>query len=107
MTKHAHRNLKNLILLPAVLALLAGWCTSASAQLASGPWPMFRHDLSHSALSPYHDPTPTGTAWTRSVGGGLSSPVIASDGTIYIGGSGSLYALNSNGTVKWTRNINS
>lgn len=107
MTKYAHGNLKNLILLPAILALLGGWCASASAQLASGPWPMFRHDLRHSALSPYHDPTPTGTAWTRSVGGGLSSPVIASDGTIYIGGSGSLYALNSNGTVKWTKNINS
>jgi outer membrane protein assembly factor BamB/peptidoglycan/xylan/chitin deacetylase (PgdA/CDA1 family) len=107
MTKRAHGNLRNLILLLSIFALLVGWCTSASAQLASGPWPMFRHDLRHSALSPYPDPTPTGTAWTRSVGGGLSSPVIASDGTIYIGGSGSLYALNSNGTVKWTRSINS
>lgn len=107
MTEYAHRKLKCLILLSVVLALLAGWCTSASAQLASGPWPMFRHDLRHSALSPYHDPTPTGTAWTRSVGGGLSSPVIASDGTIYIGGNTFLYALNSDGTVKWTRNINS
>lgn len=92
---------------PGLSQTSAGLQVTPVTQLASDPWPMFRHDLRHSALSPYHDPAPSGTAWTRSVGGGLSSPTIGRDGTIYIGGSGSLYALNSNGTVKWTRNINS
>lgn len=96
-----------MILLPIILGLLAGWCPAGWAQLASSPWPMFRHDLRHSGVSPYHDPTPGGTVWSSNIGNGLSSPVIASDGTIYISGSYALCALNSNGSVKWSQPITS
>lgn len=72
----------------------------------NSPWPMFRHDNRHSAASPYHDPAPAGMPWSFSAGGGLSSPVIATDGTIYIGGgSGTLKAINSDGTSKWSFTI--
>lgn len=36
----------------------------------------------------------------------LSSPAIGSDGTIYIGSSGGLYAINPDGTEKWKLAIN-
>ncbi len=71
----------------------------------NSPWPMFRHDARHSATSQYHDPVPTGTPWSYTAGGGLSSPVIATDGTIYVGGNGNLRALNANGTSKWSFSI--
>ncbi|MCL6519331.1 MAG: PQQ-binding-like beta-propeller repeat protein [Armatimonadetes bacterium] len=90
-----------------LVATLVVCSASAIAQLANSPWPMFRHDLRHTGASPSHDPAPGGTYWKYSVGGGLSSPAIGPDGTIYIGGSSSLYALNSNGTFKWSASIGS
>jgi len=89
------------IILCLVLVLTVG----ASAQLANGPWPMFRHDLRHTGLSPNTDPVGYTPYWKYYVGGGLSSPAIGPDGTIYIGGSSSLFALNSNGTLKWSFSI--
>lgn len=93
---------------PTVAALSAMSVTPVT-QVASNPWPMFRHDLRHSGVSPYHDPAGVATAWTVSVGSGsgLSSPVIAADGTIYIGGVSALYALKGDGSVKWSPAINS
>jgi outer membrane protein assembly factor BamB len=46
--------------------------------------------------------------WTPLPLGGAveSSPAIAADGTIYVGSADyNLYAVNSNGTVKWTRSL--
>jgi len=62
---------------------------------------MFRHDLRHSGVSPYHDASPTGTFWKYNTGSALGSPVIGPGGTIYIPASSWLYALNGNGTLKW------
>jgi outer membrane protein assembly factor BamB len=88
-----------------VFLMLVLWSTAASAQLASGPWPMFRHDIRHSGVSPYHDPATGGAVWVRNTGNGLSSPVIGSDGTIYLGGSYAIYALYSDGSVKWSQSM--
>lgn len=87
--------------------LLLAFCTGAWA--LDHPWPMFRHDAAHSAVSANPDPTPNPPAWKYKAGGGLSSPVIGDNGdgtsTIYIGGGYSrLYALNMDGTVKWNVN---
>ncbi len=38
---------------------------------------------------------------------GLSSPAVGADGTTYVVGNGSLYALTSNGQMKWAYNISS
>jgi outer membrane protein assembly factor BamB len=42
--------------------------------------------------------------WVNEVGG-LSSPAIAPDGTIYVGSRSKLYALNPDNTIKWSHTI--
>src|SRR3989338_4642613 len=78
--------------------------SSASAQPADSPWPMFRGNLRHTGLSPYNTSHVDGTVkWTFETGAGIeSSPAIGSDGTIYVGSHDSkLYAINPDGTEKW------
>jgi len=74
------------------------------------PWPMFRHDLRHTALSAYTGPPTPTLAWNLTSRDGIvSSAAIADDGTIYfgVGWNTSLvkdpyvYALYPNGTIKW------
>ncbi len=72
--------------------------------LADSAWPKFQRDNNNSGLSPYVGPQTDTVLWTFTSGGSIrSSPVIGSDGTIYIGNYGDckVYALNSNGTLKW------
>ncbi|HET6455586.1 MAG TPA: PQQ-binding-like beta-propeller repeat protein, partial [Armatimonadota bacterium] len=125
-----------------VLLLILSIQVAAYSQLANTAWPMFRHDLRHTALSPYHDPTSTnalkinvnggsilsscaigtggvvyvgagsylysisssgGINWSYPIGSTRSSPAIATDGTIYVGSNDyKLYAINPNGTKKWS-----
>ena len=88
--------------------ILAGLCSNASGALANSPWPMWRHDLYHSARSQYPAPAPTGTPWKYYIGGSLlSSCAVGTDGTVYVGGSTYLYAINSNGTLRWRSSIGS
>jgi outer membrane protein assembly factor BamB len=64
---------------------------------------MFHHDLQHTGLSPYVG-AQTGTVkWIYNTWGYIrSSPVIGSDGTVYISNESSgLWALDSNGDRKW------
>ncbi len=78
------------------------------SSVANNPWPMFRHDLSHSGVSPYHDPILGGPVWATFTGNGYSSTTIAADGTIYVGGgSMTIRALNADGTAKWSTAMNS
>ena len=102
MVRFLHVRFRVSVFLCVLLLLL--FCTGAWA--LDHPWPMFRHDPAHSAVSPHGDPAPNLPAWKYQVGGGTSSPVIGDNGdgtyTIYIGGTyGYLFALNMNGTVKW------
>jgi len=88
--------------------MLIGLRGSTHGALANSPWPMFRHDLYHSARSQYPAPAPTGTPWKYYIGGSLlSSCAIGTDGTVYVGGDTHLYAINSNGTLKWRSSIGS
>ncbi len=75
-----------------------------SASLASSPWPMFRHDLSHTGRSPYDTSGNTGNLkWNYTTDAEIfSSPAIGSDGTIYVGSTDrNLYAINPDGSLKW------
>jgi outer membrane protein assembly factor BamB len=83
---------------------------SSANQQNEHPWPMFRHDLKHTARSPYTGPPTPTLAWNLTSRDGIvSSAAIADDGTIYfgVGWNTSLvedpyvYALYPNGTVKW------
>lgn len=71
------------------------------AQLADSPWPMFGHDLKHTGQSPLVGAQSPDLKWSFATGGPVSSPVIAKDGTVYAT-DGNLWALNPNGTLKWT-----
>ncbi len=99
----------------AAFAIIAvGALTISHAQLASSPWPMFHHDLRHTGLSQYDTSANSGTEkWAfATVIGGLSSPVIGADGTIYVSDEGYksgisgtaigyVYAVKPDGTQKW------
>jgi parallel beta-helix repeat protein len=62
-------------------------------------------NLKNTGLSNYTGPEVNTTLWKYTTGGsisGWSSPVIGSDGTVYVGsGDGKVYALNPDGSVKW------
>jgi outer membrane protein assembly factor BamB len=81
----------------------------ARAQLASSPWPMFHHDLQHTGLSAFDTSANIGALkWQSSGGLGRPAPwylgssaAVGADGTIYVGGH-SLYAINPDGSTKWT-----
>jgi len=71
--------------------------------LADTAWPMFQHDVRHTGLSPYTGTatgTPTSTPkWTVNLNANItSSPVIGSDGSIYVGADlGKLYKVSPDG----------
>jgi hypothetical protein len=70
----------------------------------TSPWPVFRHDLRRTGLSPIDTSTNSGKQkWAFPTGASVeSSPVIGGDGTIYFGSDdGNLYAVNPDGTLKW------
>ncbi|MEI6308765.1 MAG: stalk domain-containing protein, partial [bacterium] len=66
-------------------------------------WSLFHRDLQRSGRSPFPGPAQAVFRWQFSSGEAIdSSPVLAQDGTIYIGSSdGNLYALSSDGTKRW------
>mgnify|MGYP000169457669 CR=1 FL=1 len=97
------------------LALLAassvgGWSAPAQATgLNSGPWPMFHRSATHDARTTGVFPATAAIAWTNATGDTIeySSPVIASDGTIYVGNKDNeLVALTPGGSVKWVYGTN-
>jgi outer membrane protein assembly factor BamB/predicted transcriptional regulator len=72
--------------------------------LANSPWPMFRHDLSHTGRSQYDTSKNNGKEkWNFTTGDIIwTSPAIGSDGTIYFTSNDyNLYALYTSGTKKW------
>jgi outer membrane protein assembly factor BamB len=67
------------------------------------PWPMYSHDVHHTGLSPYSTTdNPLVEIWRfpLSTDCFYAGFILDSDGTIY-GGSAYIYAINSNGTMKW------
>ena len=76
--------------------------------LDESPWPMFGRDPQRTGRSPYTGPEIPQLKWTYSLGGyPLSSPAIGRDGTIYIGSqSGTVHAINPDGTTKWKNYAN-
>ena len=74
--------------------------------LANSAWPMFQHDLQHTGRSPYVGPQTANLKWIFTLdAGATNSPAIASDGTLYVcawNGGQRLYAINPDGTEKWS-----
>ena len=98
-----------LILCNTVSAVDTGNNTTLNATnttgLADTAWPEAQNNNNRTGQSSYSGPQTSNTIWSYNTTGtiGFSSPVIGSDGTIYIGATDSkFYAINSNGTLKWT-----
>ncbi|MCX6356098.1 MAG: PQQ-binding-like beta-propeller repeat protein [Candidatus Aureabacteria bacterium] len=73
------------------------------------PWPMFRHNMMHTGVSPYSGPSNPLLSWgiAMTIGGESyprsSAPVVRSDGNLYIGGANSkLCEVISTGVVNWS-----
>ncbi len=88
--------------------------TASHAQLATSPWPMFRHDREHTGRSQFNaDPNHRTLKWRFIFPQArmFSDPVIDAKGTIYTSAfeydpgknsnSTHLFALNPDGTEKW------
>ena len=81
--------------------------SSNSTGLADSPYPTSQVNNNRTGQSNYTGPETNTTKWQYNPGSGVTSSVIGSDGTIYVGttGSATLAALNPNGTVKWTSTL--
>jgi len=67
------------------LAMLPGLADANVSGLADTPWPMFLHDQRHTGLSTYTGAQKNTVKWTYDASGSfIGSPVIGSDGTVYI-----------------------
>lgn len=65
------------------------------------PWPVYCHDTRHTGRSPYSTVDTWDKIWDfETYGWAKGGPTIDKDGIIYIGAY-SLYAVYSNGTMKW------
>ncbi len=69
-----------------------------------GEWLMFGHNPQHTRRSPYIGAQTNNVKWSYTTGGSImSSPAIGADGTIYVGShDDKLYAINPDGTEKWS-----
>ena len=82
-----------------------GYTTDAFTYIGVGispQWMMFRGDLTHKGRSPMVGPSTPTLAWTSEVAGvNESSPAVGLDGTVYVGGGSSLFAVYANGSLRW------
>lgn len=91
------------------VAAAATLITIAFSSATAGPvhpWPMFGHERLHTSKVAISGTTTNHIKWTFALGSSVdnnASPVVAADGTIYIGTSKSLFAINPNGTLKWKK----
>ncbi|HEY2744523.1 MAG TPA: PQQ-binding-like beta-propeller repeat protein, partial [Polyangia bacterium] len=75
------------------------------AYQSDSPWPHFRADAAQDGRASAASPDAAGGAfWSYRTGKGVfSSPIVGSDGTIYIGSADrTFYALAPDGSVKWS-----
>ncbi|MEW5801071.1 MAG: PQQ-binding-like beta-propeller repeat protein [bacterium] len=81
--------------------------SAQSGGLANSAWPCLGHDVRHTGQSPYLGAQTNTLKWSYQTGSGVwSSPAIGVDGTMYIGISygetGEVFALDPNGSKKWS-----
>ncbi|TMB21249.1 MAG: PQQ-like beta-propeller repeat protein [Deltaproteobacteria bacterium] len=90
------RKLSDLIrVLLTCAACLHGLSRDVSAQLATSAWPTFQHDARHTGRATAVGPATANLKWMyQGTNGMRSSPAIGPDGTIYVGNSRSLCAVD-------------
>ncbi len=82
----------------------AFWAVETRNPVNVRPWPMYGHDESHSGYGPVNGPNSANLFWIYNLGVPIqdnASPVIGVDGTIFMPSNRGLFAIDSNGTLKW------
>jgi len=90
--------------LPLILAAMAAAPAHAQTGLAASSWPASRHDSYMTGRARVIGPTNPQLKWTLNLSRGkLGSPVLGSDGAIYIPGNenDTLYAVSPEGRLQW------
>jgi outer membrane protein assembly factor BamB len=90
----------------ALLVLLAAAGPAAAYDVPldpASPWPKFRRDAAQTARSDLRPHASAFRPWSFRTGRGVfSSPVVAGDGTVYVGSADrSFYALTPRGRLRW------
>jgi predicted outer membrane repeat protein len=96
--------LKAILLLACINSIGVPGISIALCQAHEAPWPMFCHDPQHTARSRYVGPDVPSRKWMIATEGPvISSPVVSAEGTVYVGsGDGRLWAVNSDGSLRWS-----
>lgn len=78
-------------------------CTAAAPLAERSPWPKFRGNMAQTGRSDLLPRLDGGALWTVQTGKGIfSSPVVAADGTIYVGSADrTFYAISPEGDVRF------
>lgn len=78
-------------------------CIADGMLAARSPWPKFRGNMSQTAASKLKPKTTGGSLWKYKTGKGIfSSPIVAADGTVYIGSADrGYYAFTAEGKLRW------
>jgi outer membrane protein assembly factor BamB len=86
-------------------AFVVGVANVVDGGLLKSAWPKFHGNAQNTGQASFGAETLGSLLWQYTVNGPVvfSSPAVAQDGTVYVGAyDGLLYALNANGTLKWT-----
>ena len=96
-----------LLILPAVIGVVTGPGVMADDALAGSQWPKAHCDAKNTGRSPYTAGHNDGQLkWSVNLSEELrGSPVIGSDGTIYITAEGNLLALDRDGSERWSYEV--
>lgn len=72
------------------------------------PWPMFHGNYNHTGYADASGPATNQLKWKYQIGGTggnvPNSVIVSKDGTLFVAGNGKITALNSDGTLKWSKN---
>ncbi len=93
-------------------ALALGLCAAGDCQPAASAWPMFMGNAQHTGKSTHAGPARPVLTWSYRIGisgpslpgSPGSSPSVAEDGTVCIGGgvNNALFALGTDGSLRWS-----
>jgi len=83
---------------------IQNYVIAGSLHLADTDMPKFQYDNNNTGRSPFVGPQTANLVWNYTLGKGIyGSPVIGSDGTVYVGSwDNNVYAFYPDGTLKWS-----
>lgn len=93
--------------LPSAARPRSGLVRATQASSTAGAWPMFGHDSAHRGYSSAYGPSSKpDLLWSYPLGvraGDSQSPVVGPDGSIYVSSEDGFFAINPDGTLKWSK----